>query len=110
MRPALLHLEQALVNGPGALVETGGEAVERLAQLGVLPGQPLQADRLADAQAYQAAQQGTDDAFIYAGPEGQANQHENPLHAALSRVIEHLGRIHRSRDRPEATGAQAPVQ
>ncbi|MNQ41587.1 hypothetical protein D3C85_552670 [compost metagenome] len=49
LRPALLHLEQALVDGLGALVEAGGEACERLAQLGVLPGQPLQANRLAEA-------------------------------------------------------------
>ncbi|MND43712.1 hypothetical protein D3C80_345100 [compost metagenome] len=104
--PALLHLEQALVHGLGARVETGGESLERLVQLGVLPGQGLQADGLADPQAHQAADQGTDDAFIYPGPEGQANQHEDPLHAALSRMIEQQGRIHRGHDRPEATGAR----
>ncbi|MDT4817308.1 hypothetical protein FQZ97_503820 [compost metagenome] len=95
LRDALLHLEQALMDGLGALVETGREAGQRLAQLGVLPRQPLQANGLPQPQAHQAAEQGTGDALINPGPEGQANQHENPLHAAITRMVGQVSRIPR---------------
>ena len=69
------------MDGTSSAIKALGEVLELRSQLRITRLQPLQTQRLAQAEADQTAKKRTRDRFADAHAEHQTDQHENPLHA-----------------------------